>query len=84
MHWHWGMINHGYGAIIQWNYPLKKWNSDSHNLSAGNWPSLKVMRLHHASHIKRTIHVLLIVKSGHLVFYQDFTIPAGFPGHYLR
>lgn len=82
---HRAMIIHGC-AIVQWNYPLKKWNAVGHNLNTGNWPSLKVMRLRHARHtrhIERKIHAFLIVNLGHLVFYQDLTFPAGLPDQCL-
>lgn len=85
MHSHWAVIIHGC-AVVQWNYPLKKWNAEGHYLNAGNWPSLKVMSLRHARHTRhreRKIHAFLIVNLGRVVFYQDSTFPTGFPDQCL-
>lgn len=56
-------------------------NGEGHSLNAGTWPSLKLMSLHHARHIGRMTHAFLIVKSEHLVLYQDGAFLAGFADH---
>lgn len=56
-------------------------NAEGHSLNAGTWPSLKLMKLHHARHIERMTHAFLIVKSKYLLLYQDGVFPEGFADH---